>query len=147
MYMSQKTCVSHIYISRFRCLDDTGGLLYHSPKTAAKIVIAAVCLHNICLMLKTPLPRKDDNGDFDHVRPGYRPRTFPRRHQPPPVVARGEKMSAARQRLVDQFFGPDAPVRKRVLISEMKELFARLNAQKQRQRRRTQAQRRHRRRD
>ena len=68
-----------------------------------------------------------------------------RRHQPPPVVARGEKMSAARQRLVDQFFGPDASVRKRVLITEMKELYERLKGQKQRQRRRAQAQRRRRR--
>ena len=113
MHMSQKTCVSHINISRFRCLDDTGGLLYHSPKTAAKIIIAAVCLHSICLMLKTPLLRNDDNSDFAHVRPGYSPRTVPHRHQPPPVVACGEKISAARQRLVDQFFGPDAPVQKK----------------------------------
>ena len=57
----------------FRCLDASGGYLYHFPERAAKIVVACGSLHNLAVMDRAPVVDVVDDG-VD----GYR------RRRPPP---------------------------------------------------------------
>nr|XP_054767429.1 putative nuclease HARBI1 [Lytechinus pictus] len=42
--------------SRFRCLDNTGGILCYPVERTCKIIMTCCVLHNICLQRRIPLP-------------------------------------------------------------------------------------------
>lgn len=41
---------------RFRCLDKSGGCLMFSPSRCTKVILACMCLHNICVRQRLPQP-------------------------------------------------------------------------------------------
>ena len=49
--------------SRFRCLDTSGGTLFHSPLKACKITVAIAVLHIMCITPGVPF-----SADCDHAR-------------------------------------------------------------------------------
>jgi DDE superfamily endonuclease len=42
-------CAFGLLKSRFRCLDDSGGILSYSPAKICRITVACAVLHNICV--------------------------------------------------------------------------------------------------
>lgn len=64
---------------RFRCIDNSGGYLYHHPTVAAQIVVACACLHNIAMNNGMPPPIEEHEEDEDGRR------RFPPNNQRLPV--------------------------------------------------------------
>jgi hypothetical protein len=53
---------------RFRCLHKSGGCLMFSPSKCAKVILACMCLHNICIRRRMPEPQvevHEDGNDID----------------------------------------------------------------------------------
>ncbi len=49
--------------SRFRILDNSGGILLYNPEKCCKIIIAAAILHNICIKYNVPDTDIEITGD------------------------------------------------------------------------------------
>ena len=48
---------------RFRCLHKSGGCLMFSPTRCARVIVACMCLHNICIQHRLPQPEGDEVQD------------------------------------------------------------------------------------
>lgn len=59
--------------SRFRCIDQSGGILCYAPDKVCKIIIACAVLHNICIKYRlaepTNIQSSDDTEDDDDNDP------------------------------------------------------------------------------
>lgn len=58
--------------SRFRCLSKSGGELQYTPSKCAKISVACMFLHNVCIKRRIPFDyvHDDDVDDDDLTEPG-----------------------------------------------------------------------------
>lgn len=57
-HIRTRSVVEHtfgILKSRFRCLHQSGGALQYNPTKCAKIIIACMVLHNLCVKRRVPL--------------------------------------------------------------------------------------------
>jgi hypothetical protein len=83
--------------SRFRCLDDSGGILCYSPEKVCRITIACCVLHNLCL--DAGMEHEVDRGVADRIV------EMAANPQPPPRAGAG---AARQRRLIEETAWPQA---------------------------------------
>lgn len=92
-----------IFHSQRRCIDDSGGYLYHDPIISAHIVASCACLHNLAISNRMPMAIPEHDEDPDGQRP------MGRRHleQPPcrrPAGQVRQEYIQRRQQFIDTLF-------------------------------------------
>ncbi|XP_063956755.1 putative nuclease HARBI1 [Lytechinus pictus] len=53
--------------SRFRCLDDSGGILCYPIERTCKIIMTCCVLHNVCIERRIPLPGMEEELNEENI--------------------------------------------------------------------------------